>query len=202
VSPEASTPPGSLVLVVGPSGAGKDTLLRLACERLAGRPDIVFARRLVTRPSGPFEDHDTIDDAAFEQGRAEGRFPLAWRAHGLGYALPPSMRSVMDRGSTVVVNVSRAVVEEARARFAQVGVVLVTAPVEELSRRVALRGRDPDVAARVNREAPDARDLEPDIVIENVGDPAVGAGRLAAFIAGINGPAGRTRRTPPRPHCA
>lgn len=174
--------PGRLVLVVGPSGAGKDTLMRLAGDVLARRKDVVFARRLVTRPSGAHEDHDTIDEAAFEGGLAVGRFPLAWRAHGLGYALPPSILTSLREGGTVVANVSRAVVGDARRRFGRVGVVVVTAPAEILVQRVAARGREANAQARVARDAPDLDALRPDLVIDNVGDPARNAAALAAFI--------------------
>lgn len=174
---------GRLVLVVGPSGAGKDTLMRLAARSLAGRAEVLFARRLVTRPQGAFEDHDTIDQASFEEGVARGRFPLAWRAHGLGYALPASVADALAHGVTVVANVSRGVVDEARQRFPRVDVVLITAPVEELERRVAARGREADVAQRVSRAAPPADVLAPELVVENIGDPTAGAAALTDFLA-------------------
>lgn len=180
MSPDAGA--GRLVLVVGPSGAGKDTLMRLAARSVAPHADVIFARRLVTRPSSAFEDHDTIDEAAFEDGVSRGLFPLAWRAHGLGYALPASTTHDLQRGTTVVANVSRGVVDEARQRFPSVGVVLVTAPVEELARRVAARGREANAAQRVARAAPPPEALIPDLVIENVGDPASGAAELSAFL--------------------
>lgn len=182
--PDASTTrAGRLVLVVGPSGAGKDTLMRLAAAGVAHRPDIRFPRRLVTRPAGAFEDHDTIDEAAFAVAQEKGLFPLSWRAHGLGYALPGAILSDLAQGDTVVVNVSRGVVAEARSRFPAVDVVLITAPVEELARRVAARGREANAAERVKRMAPDSGELAPDLVIENVGSPTDGAAALIAFLS-------------------
>ena len=44
--------PGVLVLVVGPSGAGKDSLLAAAQHVLAGNTGFVFPTRDVTRPAG------------------------------------------------------------------------------------------------------------------------------------------------------
>src|SRR5450756_1114872 len=83
--------PGRLVLVVGPSGAGKDTLIdavRAACRDEAG---VVFPRRVVTRPWSAAEDHDTISDASFDQAAANGAFALWWAAHGLNYGIPAAI---------------------------------------------------------------------------------------------------------------
>ncbi len=53
---------GRLVVVVGPSGAGKDTLIARARVRLAGDPTIVFPLRLVTRTASAAEDHQIISE--------------------------------------------------------------------------------------------------------------------------------------------
>ena len=79
---------GAFVVVVGPSGAGKDTLLAHARTALAADPHFVFVRRVVTRPPGPFEDHDTMSETEFARREAEGAFALSWRAHGLLYGVP------------------------------------------------------------------------------------------------------------------
>ncbi|BCM86472.1 ribose-phosphate pyrophosphokinase [Methylobacterium indicum] len=171
---------GGFVLVVGPSGAGKDTLLRLAREALAGDPRFVFPRRLVTRPPSEHEDNETIGEADFSAGEAEGRFALSWRAHNLGYALPASSAALARDGHVVVCNVSRRVVGEARRRLPGVTVVEVTAPPDVLSARLAARGRreDGDLGARLTRSATVVADL----VVMNDGSPEAGAARLVAHL--------------------
>ncbi|ACL59090.1 phosphonate metabolism protein/1,5-bisphosphokinase (PRPP-forming) PhnN [Methylobacterium nodulans] len=172
--------PGGFVLVVGPSGAGKDTLIRLARAALADEPRFVFPRRLVTRPPSAHEDNDEIGEAAFAEGEASGRFALSWHAHGLGYALPRETVALAQAGQVVVVNISRRIVAEARARLPRVSVVAVTAPPAVLAARLAVRGRpeDGDIAARLARQAPD----EADLTIVNDGPPEDGAARLVAHL--------------------
>jgi ribose 1,5-bisphosphokinase len=174
--------PGRLVLVVGPSGAGKDTLIRLARAALAREPRYVFPRRLVTRPPSEDEDNDPIDEAAFAAGRAAGRFTLSWRAHGLGYALPEAAGRLAADGHVVVCNVSRRIVGEARAAGPPVRVVLITAPPEILAQRLAARGRpeDGDLAARLARPG----QVEADLRICNTGAPEAGAAQLVAYLRG------------------
>ncbi|MEP9353928.1 phosphonate metabolism protein/1,5-bisphosphokinase (PRPP-forming) PhnN [Xanthobacter sp. KR7-65] len=179
----AALGPGTLLLVVGPSGAGKDTLIDIARDRFAGDDRVLFARRLVTRPSGTGEAHGTVSEAEFEALKAQGRFPLSWRAHGLSYALGPEVAQEIAAGGVVVANGSRATLPEARRRFARVRVVHVTAPVPVRAQRLATRGRESaaDIEERLRR-SPEV-DVAPDLVIENVGAPADGGAQLCGFIA-------------------
>lgn len=177
--------PGRLVLVVGPSGAGKDTLIRLVRGSLQGDPRIVFPRRLVTRPTSEWEDHDSIEPRHFEAGARFGLYPLHWRAHGLSYALPVSIITDVACGRTVVANVSRTAVREARGLFERVDVVYVTAPGPVLSQRIAARGREAAAAGRVARQAAGPEECGADCVIENVGDPGIGARRLLEVVTAL-----------------
>jgi ribose 1,5-bisphosphokinase len=176
--------PGALVVVVGPSGAGKDTLIALARTQCADDPRIVFPRRIVTRPPSAAEDHDSVTPAEFDAAIGQGAYAFWWEAHGLKYALSAAIERELRSGKTVVCNVSRAVVSGLRERYADLTVVLVTAPKEVLLARLAARGRESggDVAGRLDRAAAGPDDLAPDIVIENVGDPDDGASRLAGVL--------------------
>lgn len=177
--------PGLLVLVVGPSGAGKDTLLAYARARLARRAGISFARRRITRPTDATEDHVSLDQSAFDMGVALGRFPLHWQANGLSYALGEEVAREIAAGRIVVANGSRAAVAEARARFERVKLVHVTAPTEVLAARIAARGRESaeEVLARLAREP--ALDGPPDLRIFNVDGVDAAGERLAAFLDGL-----------------
>jgi phosphonate metabolism protein PhnN/1,5-bisphosphokinase (PRPP-forming) len=149
--------PGKLVLVVGPSGAGKDSLLRCAAKRFAEDSRIVFPRRVVTRPSADAtEAHDTLSAEEFCAADKRGDFALSWQAHGLHYGVPASIRHDLGKGRVVAVNVSRAIIAEAGMRFPNMAVLHVTAPVTAIAERLARRGRETaqDIAKRIAREPP------------------------------------------------
>jgi ribose 1,5-bisphosphokinase len=180
--------PGRLVVVVGPSGAGKDTLIATARARLAGNASFVFPLRLVTRTATAAEDHLTISDGDFARGVSRGEFAFWWEAHGLKYALPAALDTDLRAGRTVVCNVSRGIIAMLRLRYLQLSVVLVTAPAEVLAARLAGRGRtsDGDLAQRLGRAAPSEAAFAPDHTIENVGAITEGAGHLFAAITGAH----------------
>jgi ribose 1,5-bisphosphokinase len=175
--------PGRLVLVVGPSGAGKDTVLTAAKAACAGDPDIVFPRRVVTRPVNREEDHDSLDDWAFDTALQSGAFAFWWEAHGLKYAIPLSAEAHVRAGRTVVCNVSRGIVEELRGRYASVLCVSITAPDEVLAGRLAQRGRGSDgsLQARLERNS-----LYPgflaDALIDNSGEIEDAVAALTALL--------------------
>ncbi|MEJ8571971.1 phosphonate metabolism protein/1,5-bisphosphokinase (PRPP-forming) PhnN [Microbaculum marinum] len=179
--------PGTLVLVVGPSGAGKDTAMRLAREIIGEAGSVRFVRRIVTRPADAgAEDHDSLDEAAFDGLVASGGAALHWRAHGLGYALPAAIDDWIADGATVVANVSRRIIDAAARRYAHVAVVHVTAPPDILKERLVARGRE--AGADIDERLAPVPVTVPGGValheIVNNGPPADAGRRLAEIIAG------------------
>ena len=178
---------GAFVCVVGPSGAGKDTLIAEARRQLSWRTDVIFPRRIVTREASSFEDHDSLSREAFLQAEAAGAFAMSWQAHGLHYAIPGAVAARIDRGACAVCNLSRAAVAPARKRFGRVAVVLVTAPKTVIAERLAARARETSeaISARLSREAEFALPIEADLRIVNVGPVARCAGELVAHIEAL-----------------
>jgi ribose 1,5-bisphosphokinase len=181
--------PGWLILVVGPSGAGKDTLLAHAREQCRADPNIVFPRRMVTRPASSAEDHATISAEAFEVMAAAGGFALWWRAHELSYGVPSSIDGDIRAGRTIVCNVSRTIVAPARARYARVAAVLIPAPADMRAARLAQRSRESaDSVADRLRRGDALADVPVDFMIENVGIPELAARRLLEIICDASVP--------------
>ena len=168
--PAAAIGPGRLVLVVGPSGAGKDTLIGLARAACADDDSIVFPRRVVTREASSSEDNEQLGLEAFRLARAQGEFAVHWEAHGHCYALRRAIDHELRQGRTVVANISRTVVEAMRRVYAELVVVSITAPPEILAGRLAARARGSDgrTADRLNRIVDEA--AAPDLIIMNVGN--------------------------------
>jgi ribose 1,5-bisphosphokinase len=167
---------GRLALIVGPSGAGKDTLIRLAQCRLRA-DEFMFPRRVITRPPDDTEDHIAVSAAAF----AAMEFALSWQAHGLAYGIPREIEAALAAGKTVVANVSRRVVPQARRTYPCL-VIAVTAPLQVLATRLAQRGREDaaDIENRLQRETPD---FDADVEIINNGRPEEAAERLIQVLA-------------------
>jgi ribose 1,5-bisphosphokinase len=181
----AAIGPGRLVLVVGPSGAGKDTLLGLARAACAADRDIVFPRRVVTRAASAFEDNEQLSPEMFRQAQARGEFAIDWEAHGHCYALPRAIDDDIRASRTVVANVSRTVVDALRRAYADVVVIEVTAPPAILAARLAARARASDgkLENRLGRTIEGAS-AAPDVIINNVGSAETHARELLAAIRG------------------
>ncbi|MBP0618128.1 phosphonate metabolism protein/1,5-bisphosphokinase (PRPP-forming) PhnN [Jiella mangrovi] len=148
---------GAFVAVVGPSGAGKDTLIGLAAQHFSRDGGFHFARRFVTRRSDPdSEDHAEIDEAEFTRRCGADAFALSWRAHGLGYGLDTTLLERVARGQTVIANISRRKIGDAAAVFPRLAIAHVVVAEALLVERIVKRGREDRTAAleRARREAP------------------------------------------------
>ncbi|MGO7076158.1 phosphonate metabolism protein/1,5-bisphosphokinase (PRPP-forming) PhnN [Rhizobium johnstonii] len=145
---------GTMVVVVGPSGAGKDTLMNLAARRFKGREDVHFVRRVITRHrDAGGEDHLSVSHQGFAAMEQSGSFAVWWEAHGLKYGIPAEISVALSKGHIVVANGSRSALHRFQAAFPRLKVINVTARPEVLAGRLETRGRETheDIMARLAR---------------------------------------------------
>nr|WP_325263742.1 phosphonate metabolism protein/1,5-bisphosphokinase (PRPP-forming) PhnN [uncultured Rhizobium sp.] len=145
---------GVIVVVVGPSGAGKDTLMAEAARHFANRDDVVFARRTITRdPAAGGEDHDGVSEDEFAALEKAGRFAVSWNAHGLSYGIPKDTLDAVEGGSLVIANGSRSALAHFHSAYPAMLVINVIASRDVLAARLEARGREcrEDILRRLER---------------------------------------------------
>ncbi len=161
-----------MVAVVGPSGAGKDTLMAHAARFFEGREDVVFVRRVITRDAAAGgEDHDGVSEAEFEALEKAGRFAVSWGAHGLRYGIPDETRDAVADGRLVIANGSRSALNRFRAAFPSLVVINVTASLDVLAARLEARGRESreEILRRLQRSSLSIEDGYKVVTIDNSG---------------------------------
>lgn len=170
-----------LLVIVGASGAGKDSVLHgwLAALPASGRPH--RARRTITRAAAdPSEDHEAIDESVFQATHAGGGFAFAWQAHGLHYGIRWSELVPLTRGNWVAMNGSRAHLVELCAAAPHAHVVEIVA--HDDIRRARLSGRGREAATGIaDRLARPVHMPDPDLSIDNGGDLSAAVARLDAW---------------------
>jgi ribose 1,5-bisphosphokinase len=147
---------GMMVVVVGPSGAGKDTLMAIAARHFDGRKDVHFVRRVITRDADAGgEDHTAISEGGFDALLQAHGFAVHWEAHGLKYGIPAAVFDELKSGHLVIANGSRSVLDRFKTAFPRLTVLSITARPEVLAERLEARGRETreDILKRLQRSA-------------------------------------------------
>ena len=176
---------GVFVAVAGPSGVGKDTVINYARDKLVGRREFVFARRIITRESdAKSEDHDTLSAPEFAASLDAGAFSVVWQAHGLSYALPRSIDADIAGGRVVIANISRQLIDELNERYANFMLVVVSAHRDVIAQRLKARGRESDaeIVARLNRIAVEDTVRYEAVRLENSGPKEQAGERFASIL--------------------
>jgi ribose 1,5-bisphosphokinase len=176
--------PGTFVAIVGPSGAGKDTLLSAAQAQLGGKDGFAFSRRRITRDPSDTERNESISWKEYRRAVKAGDMALAWEAHGLGYIIPRVADHEISTGRTVVANISRGAVAGAKARYARCFVVHIDAPLETRANRLAGRLRESasEILLRLERIPQVSESHSADLVIDNGGSLDQGVTALVSFL--------------------
>lgn len=177
-----------MIAVVGPSGAGKDTLMAYAARAFADRSDVVFARRVITRDAAAGgEDHDGVCEADFEKLAADGRFAVSWEAHGLHYGIPVETIHNVAQGAIVIANGSRSALGLFRDAYPNLVVINVTARPEVLAMRLEARGRESreDILRRLKRSSLGVLGDYKVVTIDNSGEMEVSGKAMVDAVSSL-----------------
>jgi phosphonate metabolism protein PhnN/1,5-bisphosphokinase (PRPP-forming) len=164
---------GCFIAIVGPSGAGKDTLISWLKPRLEPIEEILFARRAVTRDAdGSTEDHDSLDRETFAAQENAGAFAVTWEAHGLRYGIPAAALRHVATGGIVIGNGSRRALPDIERAFSNLLVVSLTVDRHVLAERLAVRGRETaeEIEKRLARSAEKLPEIGNMVEIDNSGE--------------------------------
>jgi phosphonate metabolism protein PhnN/1,5-bisphosphokinase (PRPP-forming) len=123
-----------IILIVGASGVGKDTLLK----SIKDKTDINFVKRYITRVPDDNEHNYYIDDEAFEKLKQEDFFISTWEAHTNKYAI--AKNQIVD--GLNLISISRGAIKDFENYFDNVITIEITLSKDMLYKRLKNRGRE------------------------------------------------------------
>ena len=136
---------GRLIVVSGPSGAGKDTLIQAALEAI---PELTLIASATTREPRKGEvdgrDHVFLSREEFERWTEEDRL-LEWAEYsGNLYGTPKqSVQELLDSGRSVILRIELQGARQVKERRPDAVMVFVRAPsLEETRRRLESRATE------------------------------------------------------------
>ncbi|MFN6469942.1 MAG: guanylate kinase [Nostoc sp. SerVER01] len=147
---------GRLIVLTGPSGVGKGTLMRSLLQR---HPELYYSVSVTTRSPRPGEidgkSYYFISRSKFEQLIAEGEF-LEWAEFAGNYYGTPreAVLNQINSGKLVVLEIELEGARQIRASFPSALSIFILPPsFEELEKRIRSRGQDCEdaIARRLHR---------------------------------------------------
>ena len=93
-----------LFYIIGPSGAGKDSVIHYLRQNSKPEHRLVFAHRYITRDAhAGGENHVALSEAEFRQRKAAGFFAMDWHSHSTYYGIGTEVEAWLKQGFNVVV---------------------------------------------------------------------------------------------------
>lgn len=123
-----------LILIVGPSGVGKDTLLK----KIRNKIEAYFVSRHITRAPDDSEQNYFVTPKEFLKLKEQGFFVATWNAHSFDYGIA---KDELQDGANII-SVSRSSVGDFEKMFDDVVTINITAPKEICNQRLHQRNRE------------------------------------------------------------
>lgn len=178
---------GTLFLVVGPSGVGKDSLLDGARKKLVSYRWVSFPQRIITRPvDAGVEPHISVTELEFDNLLTNGSMWHHWEAHGLRYGIPNTVLANLENGINVILNTSRNELKAFRNKADNVVTIFISASPSIVEQRLRNRGRETEgeIQKRLSRIVDEPSRTCTTFVIQNDASLCDGTEMLVDLIAG------------------
>ena len=152
----ATTHPGKLIVLTGPSGVGKGTLMQ---KLLAQHPQLYYSVSATTRSPRPGEidgkSYFFITPNSFQELVAQGEF-LEWAEFAGNYYGTPraAVLQQIQLGRSVILEIELAGARQIKASYPDALSIFILPPsFLELENRIRARGQDSDeaITRRLNR---------------------------------------------------
>ncbi len=206
---------GRLLLVVDAHDGGTGLIVSAVRRRCADVPDLIFARRLTTRPDGPHDAESAVSRRAFRDAEQAGEFLVTWDLRGHRFGLPATLRDVLAAGRTVVAAAPAGIVPDIRALWADVRIIRIMAEIDAVrspleprlclarmlgakwaSRKPIRRGLSVDASITCANDPPEAVRLLTEALMRLRADGPTAPLRPGSSVARTEKP-DRSRRSPP-----
>ncbi|WP_157678643.1 ribose 1,5-bisphosphokinase [Oleiphilus messinensis] len=170
--PPNSMARAKLFYMMGPSGSGKDSILKACREHAELRDDCFVAHRYITRkPEVMGENHIWLSSREFQWRVLREAFAMYWQANGYYYGIGAEIDHWMGKGINVIVNGSRDFLEKAQSLYPnQLVPIYLSVSQSRLRERLLKRGRESsaEIEARLRRAEWLEKSLTSDVnVIDN-----------------------------------
>ena len=174
----------NLYFFVGKSGSGKDSIMLKTAEILTQENlKIHVLKRLITRPPHPSEPFISVSEEEFLKFKEEGKFVLDWYVYGKYYGCLVELEEYLKKGYMVFVNVSRAILFNARKKYPKSKIILIEVDVKLATQRISNRSREDDkLQERKARMEIDIEIPSPDLIVKNNGVLEEPVAKVVQFI--------------------
>ena len=189
--------PGTLFLVVGNSGSGKDSIIYgLLNKYPSNMKPLKLVKRYITRPPSETELNNPITVEEFKNLENQEKFALKWHIYGLDYGVPIEIDNWLKEGHPVIVNVSRTIVKVAKEKYENIRTIFVDVPFEITLQRVQERGRESGdlLDERIERARKSQKFPKADFIIDNSGKLEDAINQLLNYVIKVIKESGNIRK--------
>ena len=165
--------PGFIFLLVGNSGSGKDSIISGVMSKYPSSLKKLYSpKRYITRPPSEFENNISLTQEEFKNMSKKGSFALEWHIYGLNYGISVEIEEWLKSGHSVIINVSRLIVEKAKRKYNNIRVIFIEVPLNITVQRLKDRKRESEelLKDRIDRARKNQKFPEADFIVDNSND--------------------------------